>query len=96
MDSIKKEGQMLAISFKKGVSISRFLGRNGCFSCSGFVFEKVDLSYRSFIRVYPKTGKGFRARCFIEVPIEEVKKFSRNLLKESKSEGFYEHKSASC
>jgi hypothetical protein len=78
---------MLAMSFKKGVPISRFLGRNGCFSCSGFVFEKVNFSYRSFIRVYPKTSRGFRARCFIEIPIEEVKRFSRNLLKESRSEG---------
>jgi len=73
------------MSFKKGVPLSRFLGRNGCFKCSGFEFEKVNLSYRSFIGVYPKTGKGFRARCFIEVPIDEVKKFSRNLLKESRS-----------
>ena len=52
-----------------------FLGRNGNFTCSGFVFTHIQTE----VWINPITSKGYTGRCRIEIPKEDITEFCRHL-----------------
>jgi len=57
-----------------------FLGRNGVFKCRGFSFANC----RDSVTIFPITSKGYDARCFIEIPLNQIDPFVKKLRKTEK------------
>lgn len=62
-----------------GKEVTQFLGRNGYFKCKGFEFRRIVTTdegwSKDVVRVYPVTSKGRLARCFIEIPVNQIRRF---------------------
>ena len=75
--------------FRFAGKMSQFLGRNGFFKCTGFALYRADVPNETdfpgyatdTIRIYPVTSRGHDGRCMIEIPVAEVKQFTKELLK---------------
>lgn len=71
---------MSILRWKK--SVTSFLGRNGCFKCSGV--EILPLTGQGTLTISALTGRGDIARCNIEVPIEDIPQLVSELQKYQK------------
>lgn len=62
---------------------TQYLGRNGYFKCKGFELKRLVTSDPGWstdvIRIHPITSKGMLGRCFIEIPVSQLKRFTKLL-----------------
>ena len=60
--------------------LTKFLGRNGTFKCSGVSVDQYDsIQDRPFIEIKPVTSKDVTGRSFIQIPMSHLGEFIKAL-----------------